>query len=373
MIQCPDCEKTFAQKKKLNLHRKLCHEPGRNRPHICSFCSKSFTVPSNLRRHKRSVHLRNHQTCPKAGKNVKCQHCDYTCRDQFQLNIHMRRHTRERPFACDLCCAAFSSRADMARHRGRGCPGRPRNTCPTCGQPFTSIQLLNRHYLWDASCGRLRHLHPASTENRDGDGIASLEIFRLQTDDSESDIVGARQRQPENRDPDDGVTLSAGRRPRGGGLVAASRRRVRCGVCINCSSSSSRAISAGTTTTGAIRRCLHPVNYYKVVRPSDTGATASLSSRRNKDKEEKEELLEVPLHPPPSYPSLQSDWPSPLDSSASRLLGSPSHSPDFSSWLPADCDPEDSWTNVVNEELVELDDGILIKEEVGCLDGSILA
>lgn len=250
-LQCPNCDKTFAQRKKLNLHRKLCHEP-RGQEYTCSFCNKSFAVQSNLRRHKRSLHLG--ESRPRTG-GAECQVCRHKCRDHFQLNIHLRRHTRDRPFACDLCKKTFASKADTARHRAR-CSGQPRNVCPTCRQPFSSLQLLNRHYLWDADCGRLRQLH----QDGDAGGASSLEIFRLQTADSENDIIGARRTQLLSSGVSKDPPVSAG----GNRLSAASQRRVRCGVCINCS-------RGEVTASARRRRCLHPVKYFKIVKPDTEG------------------------------------------------------------------------------------------------------
>jgi len=187
-----------------------------------------------------------------------CHLCDYKCRDQFQLGVHLKRHAQDRAFVCAICKRAFVSQADCSRHRNN-CSGHRRNVCPTCDQTFRNIQLLNRHYLWDSHCGRLRHLNLEPLED-DATGVDSLEIYRLQTDDSDSDIVGARHRHRLNSDDDSG-----------GRLVLASQRRVRCGVCISCS----RGV-----------KCLHPVNYYRVGKSAKAATESALSSRLAERREE---------------------------------------------------------------------------------------
>jgi hypothetical protein len=100
--------------------------------------------------------------------------------------------------------------------------------------------------------------------NNDGDSNkGALEIFRLQTADSDNDIVGARLRHQSSD-----------------GLVAASQRRVRCGVCINCSQNDSG------------RRCLHPVQYYKLRKDESQKSAGERrkTSASNTMKEEEEEL-----------------------------------------------------------------------------------
>ena len=271
-LTCPSCEKTFAEAKRLNLHRKLCHESGTK--HVCSFCNKSFTVLSNLRRHRRSAHLNQSQRI----KGAACHFCDYKCRDQFQLNIHLRRHTQDRPFACQQCQKSFASQADCGRH-SHCCRGLPRNVCPTCHQAFKNIQLLNHHHLWDADCGRLRQLQmPSHSSNGDA---SAVEIFRLQTADSERDIVGARLCRP---------AAAEG----AGNLVAASQRRVKCGVCINCSRDREPPREAG-------RRCLHPVKYYRYRLGNNsgrervtTGQPVSYNRKKEEEEEEEEDAVDSP-------------------------------------------------------------------------------
>lgn len=337
---CPDCDKKFATKKKLNLHRKLCHEP--DTPQLtCIQCDKSFKVMSNLRRHRRAVHLSG-QSRPKV-KAASCHFCDYKCRDQFQLSIHLRRHTRDRPFACSRCQQAFASRADCERHSGR-CPGRPRNACPTCSQTFRNIKLLNQHFLWDANCGRLRQLQlPTSsgdTASVSSSSADALEIFRLQTTDSDSDIVGARLLRPNQSSAVPGGD---------GGLVAASQRRVRCGVCINC--------SRGGEAKPA--RCLHPVRYYKMAEDDARSATVS---RTQKEEEANCGVVVAPSRPPDTQDGTRTFPLSGADVEPEEFI------------MEEECcssDPE----HCHSEDLLlgsELSDVILMKEEVSYLDSAVI-
>lgn len=53
--KCGICEGTFANVKNLRVHHLRVHLKVRN--HKCNLCDRSFTRPSDLRRHHQNVHL----------------------------------------------------------------------------------------------------------------------------------------------------------------------------------------------------------------------------------------------------------------------------------------------------------------------------
>ncbi|NXT88551.1 ZBT46 protein, partial [Anhinga rufa] len=55
-------------------------------------------------------------------KKFKCPYCSFSAMHQCILKRHMRSHTGERPYPCEICGKKFTRREHMKRHtlvRGR--------------------------------------------------------------------------------------------------------------------------------------------------------------------------------------------------------------------------------------------------------------
>ncbi|XP_063544885.1 zinc finger protein 845-like [Cydia strobilella] len=109
--KCPLCDKKFLKAARLEEHNMAVHlkvTPIRCTMPDCDFACSSKPV---LRTHIRMVHrnlrfVRNHvcDTCGKAYMTKKT------------LEGHMRSHTGERPFHCNLCSSTFSYEAALYNH-----------------------------------------------------------------------------------------------------------------------------------------------------------------------------------------------------------------------------------------------------------------
>uniref|UniRef100_A0A6M2DJ74 C2h2-type zn-finger protein n=1 Tax=Xenopsylla cheopis TaxID=163159 RepID=A0A6M2DJ74_XENCH len=73
-----------------------------------------------------------------------CDHCDRSFPLQQLLDIHMRRHTRERKYHCDQCSKSFFSKYDLAKHANVHSGEKP-FVCVECGKAFARATLLHRH------------------------------------------------------------------------------------------------------------------------------------------------------------------------------------------------------------------------------------
>lgn len=85
----------------------------------------------------------------KINKNNQfvCNFCQKTFKWRFSAEIHIRRHTKETPFNCELCDdKSFSNIADLSKHKKLLHLGLEYK-CKTCGRNFTRKYLLRNHEL----------------------------------------------------------------------------------------------------------------------------------------------------------------------------------------------------------------------------------
>ena len=163
--RCPTCKKKFDKLALLNRHYKDTHSPL-----TCQSCNEQFSTPSTLERHSykhkslkytckvcgkgfpfvsnRDSHELSHSTdknfkcadCDKAyiskGDLVKhekthekktwnCRLCEYTSFDERNLKAHMRKHSKLKPYICNICLKLFKYHTQWKRHFP--CKGKSKN------------------------------------------------------------------------------------------------------------------------------------------------------------------------------------------------------------------------------------------------------
>ncbi|XP_063216240.1 zinc finger protein OZF-like isoform X3 [Bacillus rossius redtenbacheri] len=129
---CEQCARTFSSKGDLARHV-LIHSG--HRPHVCLVCCVSFSRRDKLVRHMRRhqpseallgqhlgefARLANSLEVKQAKEPTRPEHRCATCGKVFQqlreLARHVKVHTGDKPFACELCPMRFSRRDKLARH-----------------------------------------------------------------------------------------------------------------------------------------------------------------------------------------------------------------------------------------------------------------
>ncbi|KAG5447614.1 Zinc finger Y-chromosomal protein, partial [Clonorchis sinensis] len=108
---CDRCGRSFSSLYILERHA-ITHATSKN--YQCDICGKQYKHQSTLIAHKRVAHVMDESndvlqkyTCRICGRRSKCQ-LDY--------EKHLRVHSKERPFVCNLCGRSFAQSNNLYRH-----------------------------------------------------------------------------------------------------------------------------------------------------------------------------------------------------------------------------------------------------------------
>lgn len=100
-FECPICKVQFKQKSNIKKHMAIHADPNR---YVCNYCGQTFNLKGNLKSHINRKH------------SAKSGYCNMCCKNVSNIEVHMWRHTGQRPLKCEFCPSSFYEMKALALH-----------------------------------------------------------------------------------------------------------------------------------------------------------------------------------------------------------------------------------------------------------------
>lgn len=135
---CEICGKSYKKLSTLEQHMSIhqMEKSGEQKMHVCDVCGQSFYFE-----HQLIQHSRRHQ-----DRKFKCTvpGCHWKFVFKNELTYHLRSHSQEKPYLCDICGYAASTKIRLQRHNITH-TGERKYHCEYCTYKAGNSTHLHRH------------------------------------------------------------------------------------------------------------------------------------------------------------------------------------------------------------------------------------